>query len=129
MSENAAHPLILVVEDEPLVRMFGADVLEGAGFCVIEAANADEALSVLAQRSDVAAVVTDVEMPGSLDGLDLAWRIKDRWPRIGVVLTSGRWSRRRGEIPNGGAFVPKPYASSTLLSEVEAVIRHARRVG
>ncbi|ACK49820.1 response regulator receiver protein [Methylocella silvestris BL2] len=119
------QPVVLVVEDEPFIRMLGADVLEDAGFAVIEAANADEALRVLALRSDVAAVFTDVEMPGSIDGVALASRIHDRWPRIGVVLTSGRRVFGPDALPKTDRFVPKPYAPALLLVEIEAVIARA----
>ncbi|PNG25605.1 response regulator [Methylocella silvestris] len=115
-------PVVLVVEDEPFVRMLGADVLEDAGFAVIEAANADEALRLLALRSDVAAVFTDVEMPGSIDGVGLASRIHDCWPEIGVVLTSGRCVLEAGVLPTRDRFVAKPYAPAGLLLAIEAVI-------
>ncbi|VTZ49851.1 Response regulator receiver protein [Methylocella tundrae] len=115
----------LVVEDEPLVRMLGVDVLESAGFVVIEACNADEALAVLARRSDISVVFTDVDMPGSLDGLDLAWRIHECWPGIGVVLTSGRYTIEPRLMPREDAFVPKPYAVSSLLAQIERVVARA----
>ncbi len=116
---------ILVVDDEPFVRMLGANVLEGAGFAVVEAASADEALLVLAERSDVCVVFTDVEMPGSLDGLDLAWRIHESWPEIGVVLTSGRHRMEPRSMPREDVFVPKPYAPSFLLRQIETVMARA----
>lgn len=117
--------VVLVVEDEPMVRMLGVDILESAGFSVVEACNADEALIVLAERSDVDAVFTDVDMPGSLDGLELAWRIHERWPRIGVVLTSGRYTIEPQAMPRENAFVPKPYAVSSLLRHIETVMARA----
>ncbi len=122
MEQPRNQSTVLVVEDEPFVRMLGADVLESAGFNVIEACSADEALSVLASRSDVCVVFTDVEMPGSLDGLDLAWRIHERWPQIGVVLTSGRRMIEAQAMPDQDAFVPKPYAPSSLLRHVETAM-------
>ena len=82
--------LVLVVEDQTLVRMFMADFLDEAGFKVFEAVGADEALTVLEARPDVQAVVTDIEMPGSMNGIELTHVIRDRWPGIGVVVTSGR---------------------------------------
>ncbi|MEJ0096155.1 MAG: response regulator [Methylocella sp.] len=117
--------VVLVVEDEPFVRMFGTDVLESAGFEVIEACNADEALRVLASREDVRAVFTDVDMPGSLDGLDLAWRIHERWPEIGVVLTSGRCFIEPGAMPREDVFVSKPYAAPVLVRHIEALMARA----
>ena len=119
--EAAFTPLILVVEDEPVVRMFGADLLQAAGFAVIEASSADEALGVLQRRDDVSAVFTDIETPGRLDGVELASLIREAWPGIGVVLTSGRWSRAAADAADG--FVPKPYDSDALLREIREAVR------
>jgi len=118
--------LVLVVEDEPFVRMMSADMLQAAGFDVLVACNADEALRVLAMRADVGVVFTDVEMPGSLDGLALAWRIHDCWPRIGVVVTSGRNSPDEGQLPDDDLFVAKPYAAPVLVRRIEEVMRRVR---
>lgn len=114
--------VVLVVEDEPFVRMLGADALEDAGFGVLEACNADEALRLLGARSDVRIVFTDIEMPGSVDGLALAWRIHERWPRIGVVLTSGRCFIDPASMPHGDLFMPKPYAAWALVRQIETII-------
>ncbi|WOJ89755.1 response regulator [Methylocapsa polymorpha] len=119
-------PVVLVVEDEPFVRMMGADVLEHAGFGVIEACNADEALRVLEVRPDVRVVFTDVEMPGSLDGLALARRVHDCWPRIGVVVTSGRGHVDEESMPNDDPFVSKPYAPKVLVLRIEEAMQRGR---
>jgi two-component system, response regulator PdtaR len=119
-------PVVLVVEDEPFVRMMGAGALEDAGFGVIEACNADEALRVLADRSDVGVVFTDVDMPGSLDGLALARRVHDGWPRIGVVVTSGRYQLGEEVLPYGDPFVAKPYAVKALLRRIEEAMERWR---
>jgi CheY-like chemotaxis protein len=116
------QPLVLVVEDDPLVRVFGADVLEDAGFAVIEAGDAEEALHILEARSDVRVVFTDIEMPGSLNGLGLAWRIRELWPEIHVLITSGRHVPSLDEMPREDRFVPKPYAPGTLVRHVEECI-------
>lgn len=121
-----SSPLVLVVEDEPFVRIMSADMLQDAGFDVLVACNADEALRVLATRADVGVVFTDVEMPGSLDGLALAWRIHDCWPQIGVVVTSGRCSSIEGELPDDDLFVAKPYAGPALVRRIKEVMRRAR---
>jgi CheY-like chemotaxis protein len=115
--------LVLVVDDEPCVRMLSADVLEDAGFGVLEACNAEEALRVLDTRSDVRVVFTDIEMPGSLDGLALARRIHERWPRIGVVVTSGRGTVDHPSMPD--RFIPKPYSPGVLVRQIEAVFARA----
>jgi CheY-like chemotaxis protein len=80
--------VVLAVEDEPLVRMFIADFLDEAGFKVIEAVNADEATTILQARPDIQVVLTDIGMPGSMGGLELTKLIQERWPGIGVVMTS-----------------------------------------
>jgi CheY-like chemotaxis protein len=107
-------PAILVVEDEPIVRMYTVDVLENAHFDVAEAANAEEALKILAHRSDIGVLFTDVNMPGRLDGFGLALEVEARWPDIHLVLTSGKVIFGRGSIPGHGKFVPKPYSPEAL---------------
>ena len=82
-------PVLLVVEDEPLLRMLAVDVGEDAGFLVVAAANADDAVAILESRGDIRLVFTDIDMPGSLDGMKLAACIRDRWPPIHIILTSG----------------------------------------
>lgn len=119
-------PVVLVVEDEPFVRMMGADALQGAGFGVIEACDADEALRVLAARPDVCVVFTDVDMPGSLDGLALARRVHDCWPRIGVVVTSGRYLVAEEFMPYGDSFVSKPYGAQALVRRIEEAMQRGR---
>ena len=92
--------LILVVEDEALIHMMLVDVLDDAGFKVMEAAHADEALRILAAVPDVQVVVTDVEMPrGSINGFELACRVRQDWQDIGVLIASGRVAPAPGEHP------------------------------
>ncbi|WP_315974860.1 MULTISPECIES: response regulator [Microvirga] len=112
------HPraLILVVEDEPLVRMTLVDVLEDAGFKVIEAAHADEALRVLSAVSGIHAVVTDVEMPrGSINGFELARRVRSDRQDIGILIASGRAAPKSGDLPEGALFLGKPVHPETLV--------------
>lgn len=111
----AAAPVVLVVEDEGLVRLMAVDMLEDEGFTVIEAATADAAWSVLESRDDVAILFTDVEMPGSMNGLDLARRVAARWPHIRLVITSGRVRLSEKAVPDHGTFVPKPYYSAQVI--------------
>ena len=84
------RPVVLIVEDETLVRMEAIDAIETAGFDVVEAANADQAVAILEQRSDIRLIFTDIHMPGAMDGLKLAHFVKDRWPPIKIIATSGR---------------------------------------
>jgi CheY-like chemotaxis protein len=113
--------VVLIVEDEPFVRVTGADLLAEAGFEVLEAGSADEALRILEATPEVRVVFSDVEMPGSLDGLGLARRICRRWPTIGIVLTSGH--RVRAEmIPCEGRFLTKPYDGQALVRQIEEIV-------
>jgi CheY-like chemotaxis protein len=113
--------VILVVEDETLVRMFLTDFLDDAGFKVFEAVNADEALTVLQARPDVQAVVTDIEMPGSMNGLELTRTVKERWPGVGVVISSGRQRPGPDDISDKVAFVSKPYLPDTIVQVIQQI--------
>ena len=110
--DERAQPLILVVEDDELLRLRAADLLEAHGFAVIKAENDDEALKVLEQRKDVRLLFTDIQMPGALDGMDLARQVHARWPHVLLVITSGQKVPTCAEIPDDGRFVAKPYRAS-----------------
>jgi CheY-like chemotaxis protein len=115
--------VVLIVEDEALVRMAAVGMVEEAGFEVLEATNADEAILLLEARRDITVVFTDVEMPGSMDGLRLAHAVRDRWPPIKIIATSGRYAGRDGDLPSGGLFLRKPYSPaqiSTALRDLTA---------
>ena len=101
--------VVLVVEDDELVRFTGALLLEDAGFSVAEAANADEAWDILLARDDVGVLFTDVDMPGSMCGKTLAERVHRAWPEIRLILSSGRHRFPEDEVPDHGLFVAKPY--------------------
>jgi CheY-like chemotaxis protein len=117
------RPLILVVEDEALVRMTLVDVLEDAGFKVIEAVHADEALRVLKAVSGIDAVVTDVEMPrGSINGFELARRVRTDRQEIGVLIASGRAAPKPGDLPDGALFIGKPVHPETLVRLIERLL-------
>jgi CheY-like chemotaxis protein len=108
-------PAVLIVEDEPLVRIGAVNLIEDAGFEVIEAANADEAIGILECRSDVRVVFTDIHMPGSMDGLKLAHAVRNRWPPIRIIVTSGRDLIAEQVLPEGGRFFAKPYNPIEIL--------------
>jgi CheY-like chemotaxis protein len=116
---NARKPVVpakvLVVEDEPIIRIYVSDILEQSGFDVIEAATGEEALSQIAEGERVCAIVSDVAMPGLIDGFELARRVRHDWPRMGVVLVSGVIEPSGVYLPLGVRFVPKPVKASTLL--------------
>jgi CheY-like chemotaxis protein len=110
-----ARPVVLIVEDEGLTRIDAADIVTAGGFEVIQAANADEAIRILESRDDICIVFTDVHMPGSMDGLKLANAVRNRWPPIRIVVTSGRVRLGPDDIPTGARFLPKPYAARDVV--------------
>ena len=110
------NSVILIVDDECLVRMNAAMMMEEAGFDVLEAGNADEAIRLLEGNPDISIVFTDIEMPGSMNGLKLAHAVTNRWPPIRIITTSGRFSVGTGDLPTGGQFIPKPYSAGQILS-------------
>jgi CheY-like chemotaxis protein len=111
-----SSPVILIVEDEFLLRMDSAVTLENAGFEVIEAGDADEAIAILSARVDIHVVFTDIQMPGSMDGLKLARFVRDRWPPIKIVATSGHVHIEGDDLPAGSVFLPKPYHGAELVA-------------
>jgi len=116
-------PVLLIVEDEVLVRMVAVQIAEVAGFSVVQAADADEAIRVLQGRSDIGVVLTDIDMPGSMDGLELAQAIRHRWPPIEVVLTSGKMRPAADELPERSHFLSKPYDASELIGLLQETSR------
>jgi len=108
-------PIVLVVEDDFLLRMDAVDIVRNAGFEAIEAANADQAITIIEADPDIHIVFTDVQMPGTMDGLRLARFIRDRWPPIKIVATSGRLRVAEEDLPKGSIFVPKPYSPEQII--------------
>ena len=106
---ESGRPVVLIVEDEFLLRMDAVDMILAAGFEVVEAANADEAIEILEARRDITVVFTDIQMPGSMDGLKLARAVRGRWPPIKIIATSGHLHVMESDLPEGGRFLPKPY--------------------
>ena len=121
-SEVRAKPSIFVVDDEELLRLNAADLLEDNGYTVIEAANAEDALRTLERRPDVRLLFTDIQMPGPIDGMELARLVHERWPHILLVMTSGRSQPSRSEIPDDGRFIAKPYRAGELLGQVNKML-------
>jgi two-component system, response regulator PdtaR len=119
--EQASARNILVVEDEGLQRIWLAEVLEDAGFHVLSASTGDSALELLnAAHEDVCAIVTDVQMPGATDGLDLVREVRDRWPHIGVIILSG-FTQTASEIPNHAPLLHKPINEPVLLAMLRRI--------
>jgi CheY-like chemotaxis protein len=120
-SWEKAH-VILIVEDEALIRLDAADMIRDAGYDVVDAANADQAIVILESRFDITVVFTDIEMPGSMDGLKLAAAIRGRWPPIKIIATSGHATVTLDDLPKGGRFLPKPYTSSEIAGAISDLI-------
>jgi CheY-like chemotaxis protein len=112
---TAKRPAVLIVEDDFLIRMHAAEMIADAGFDVVEAASADEAILLLEVRLDITVVFTDIQMPGSMDGLKLAAAIRGRWPPIKIVATSGLVDVRQDDLPEGGRFLSKPYSPEQIV--------------
>ena len=112
------RPVVLVVEDEPLLRLHAIDVIEDAGFVALEARDADQAIVILEQRSDIRIIFTDIDMPGSMDGLRLAAAVRNRWPPVEIIVTSGGSVPDESDLPIRGTFFPKPYTDERLVREL-----------
>jgi two-component system, response regulator PdtaR len=114
--------VVLVVEDEPLVLADAVAIIEDAGYEVIEAENADDAIEILNSRSDIRVVFTDIEMPGSMDGLKLARVVREKWPPVELIVTSGRRSLDASDLPTRGTFIGKPYTAKQVVDAVKQFV-------
>jgi CheY-like chemotaxis protein len=112
--------LVLVVEDDALLRLNAVEMIAEAGFDVLEAANADAAIVLLETRLDIEVVFTDIDMPGSMNGIKLAHAIRNRWPPIRIVATSGHFAVRDGDLPADVPFLSKPYNSRQITDAFRA---------
>ena len=113
---------VLVVEDDPIIRMNTVDVIGGAGFDVIEASNADAAIQILQAHPEIRLVFTDIEMPGTMDGLKLAHYIRGRWPKVYLMVASGKVRVGENQLPAGSKFFTKPYSDDHIVSEIKALL-------
>lgn len=121
-TNRALRPAVLIVEDDPLIRWSGAETLGDAGFEVLEAADAEEALTILEARDGVSVLFTDVDMPGPIDGFELARIAAGRWPSMHIIIASGRREFQSRRIPRRGRFVPKPYAPEDIARDIGALL-------
>lgn len=117
---NRTEPcVVIVVEDEALIRMSAVYALEDADFAVLEAGTADEAIEILEREADsIHVVFTDIRMPGSMDGVELAHHIRRHWPHIGLIAASGHARRLAARLPHGSRFVAKPYNLDEVVGHV-----------
>jgi CheY-like chemotaxis protein len=126
MSNSVSErPVVLVVEDDFLLRMDAVDAVRSAGFESVEASNADEAIAILEAGPNTHVVFTDVQMPGSMDGLKLAKFVKGRWPPIKIVATSGRVRVAEDDLLEGARFIPKPYTPAQIIETFRELVRFA----
>jgi CheY-like chemotaxis protein len=122
----ASKAVVLIVEDEPILRMSGAAMVEDAGFEPVEASNADEAIRILESRDDIRLILTDIDMPnGSLNGLKLAAAIRRRWPPIEIIVVSGHRVPAGKELPEGSTFYAKPYPEDVVIAKMQSLLRAA----
>ena len=118
----SAAAIVLIVEDELLVREYAAEMLEAAGYATLQARDAEEAIAILEERDDIRIVFTDVQMPGSMDGLRLAAVIRNRWPPVELIVTSGQPAPRDGLLPARAKFIPKPYSETGLVGVIAPML-------
>jgi len=114
--------VVLVVEDDALVRMVACELIEEAGFVAVEARDADQAVGILEKRDDVRLVFTDVDMPGSMNGVMLSQLIRERWPPIHLLVTSGKAILEEWQLPSGAVFLDKPYESWSLVETMRRLL-------
>ncbi len=122
-TQAAEKAVVLVVDDEAILRMTTVDLVEEAGFDALEAVDADEAVRIMEARRDVRVMLTDVDMPGSMDGVALAACVRDRWPSIEIIMVSGKVRLRAQDIPARGLFFSKPYDSEHVVAALHRFTR------
>ena len=114
--------IVLVVEDDLILRMRAIDMVDDAGYGSVEAVDADEALAILQSRSDIALLFTDIQMPGSMDGLELAHAVRERWPLIKIIIVSGQLKLSSSQLPRDSRFFGKPLVSGQMIAEMQIMI-------
>lgn len=113
---------VLVIEDEALIRMDVADQLREEGFHVLEAGDARQAIALLEKHDDIGLIFTDIDMPGSMDGLALAAAVRDRWPPVHIIVTSGHRLLDMDDLPDGALFFSKPYHHADVVSSMRELL-------
>jgi CheY-like chemotaxis protein len=122
------HPcipaVVLIVEDEMVLRMRAVDMVEDAGYTPLEAMDAAEAVAILESRSDVALMCTDIQMPGQMDGVGLAHAVHARWPAIAIIVVSGQLDLPHLDLPPRSRFFGKPLNAADVIAEMRDMIGH-----
>ena len=118
---TAASAVVLIVEDEALLRELAVEFVEDAGFVALEAGDAEQAIALLEARSDIAVLFTDINMRGSMDGLELARAVHDRWPPVRIIVASGQVRPKPADLPQDGVFLEKPYRGEALVARLRSL--------
>lgn len=119
---NNGKAVVLVVEDSTIIRMGAVDLVLAAGYEALQASDADEAIAVLESRGDVDLVFTDVQMPGTMDGIRLSHYIRDRWPPVKLIVASGAAILAESSLPAGSRFFSKPYDDDTIIQAMARLL-------
>lgn len=119
---NNGTAVVLVVEDDALIRMGAVDLVLSAGYEALEARDADEAIRILESRSDIDLVFTDVQMPGTMDGIKLSHYIRERWPPVKIVVASGMAILEESSLPEGSQFFSKPYNDHAIADTMARML-------
>lgn len=119
---NSGRAVVLVVENSAIIRMGAVDLVLSAGYEALEARDADEAIRVLESRDDIDLVFTDVQMPGTMDGLKLSHYIRERWPPVKLIVASGAAILEESSLPGGSRFFAKPYDDRTIADEMARLL-------
>ena len=119
---NRPHNTILVVEDNPLIRVMLCESLTVANYNIVEAGSADEAMALFEAEGPFSLVVTDIEMPGTMNGIGLANAIHERWPEVALIVTSGRVTPAAGVLPACAKFVPKPSPAQHFVGLADGLL-------
>jgi two-component system, response regulator PdtaR len=122
---NRPVPVILVVEDDPFLRMLTVEFVNEAGFETLEACDADQAIAILESNPTITVLFTDINMPGSMDGLKLARVVSNRWPVIEILIASGHVLLQQADLPPNGRFLHKPYRAEAMIADLHSLVGHA----
>lgn len=126
---NNGKAVVLIVEDSAMIRMGAVELVLSAGYEALEARDADEAIRILESRDDIDLVFTDVQMPGTMDGIKLSHHIRDRWPPVKLILASGATIIEESSLPGGSRFFSKPYDDTTIIDAMARLLSSEASIG
>lgn len=119
---NNGQAVVLVVEDSALIRISAVELVTSAGYLALQAGDADEAIAILEGRTDIDLVFTDVQMPGTMDGIKLSHFIRNRWPPVKLIVASGAAILEQSSLPEGSRFFSKPYDEHTIIEAMALLL-------